>query len=374
MLTIRTLAVSGTVPSATEGNFLNSRRPWWSALRASTQGLQVLSRPTIPLKALIVSLTVLASALASASEIVTDENFARAETDLYFTQQVERAPVNSFDHNRESVNVENQMIIRSNTDLLYSTAVVDVSEGATFRLAKGKAFQIMHLFNNDHDNHMAIYGGEELYLDSDKAGTDYVYILMRTAITAGVDEAHRLQDAAVIEAKSSRPFVESAEWDRESRDKVRARWEQRVNSIKPEESFTPGITATPDNEQFMIGTAVGWAGLPAEHAVYRSRGGNGSLDCARVTFQPPDLQYSKGGYWSLTAYSGTGWLMSDQNSVDSTMAKLNTDGTVTVGFNCEDVANNIEVTDKKWNFAVRAYRPADVKKVVSQMEAFPEVQ
>ena len=60
----------------------------------------------------------------STSISVTDENFARAETDLYFRQQVERAPVNQFDHNRDSVNVQNQMIIRSNTDLLYSTAKV----------------------------------------------------------------------------------------------------------------------------------------------------------------------------------------------------------------------------------------------------------
>ena len=314
------------------------------------------------------------SPFTSAAEIVTDENFARAETDLYFMQQVERAPVNQFDHNRDSVNVENQMIIRSNTDLLYSTAVVDVSEGATFKLAEGKAFQIMHIFNNNHDNHMAIYGGEELYLDSEKAGSDYVYILMRTAITAGMDEAHRLQDAAVIEAKSARPFVQSAEWDSVSRDEIRAKWEKLVNTIKPEESFTPGITATPDNEQFMIGTAVGWAGLPAEHAVYTSRAGNGSLDCARITFQSPDLKYDKGGYWSLTAYSGTGWLMTNKNSVDSTTAELDKDGTITVGFNCENITNNIEVTDENWNFAVRAYRPADIKKAIAQMHAFPEVR
>ena len=35
-----------------------------------------------------------------------------------------------------------------------------------------------------------------------------------------------------------------------------------MNTIKTEEAFTTGITATPDNKQFMIGTAVGWAGLP----------------------------------------------------------------------------------------------------------------
>ena len=45
----------------------------------------------------------LAPTSASAAVTVTDENFARAETDLYFSQQVERAAVNHFDHNRDSV-------------------------------------------------------------------------------------------------------------------------------------------------------------------------------------------------------------------------------------------------------------------------------
>ena len=57
-----------------------------------------------------------------------------------------------------------------------------------------------------------------------------------------------------------------------------------------------------------------------------------------------------------------------------TTAELNKDGTVTVGFSCANKANNIEVTDKEWNFAVRAYRPANIETAVSQMHNFPEVQ
>ena len=313
------------------------------------------------------------SAQATATIEVTDQNFARAETDLYFLQQLERAPLNTFDHNRDPVTVENQMIIRSNTDLLYSTAVVDVSQGATFRLAKGNTFQIMHFFNNDHDNHMAIYGGDEIYIDRKVAGTDYIYILMRTALTAGTEEAHRLQDAAVIEAKSKKPFTPAADWDDASRDAVRAKWEKLVNTIKPEESFTPGITASPDNEQFMIGTAVGWAGLPAEHAVYTSNAGNGSLECTSISFASPSLRYDEGGYWSITAYSGKGWLMTDKNSVDSTSAAIDKEGSVSIGFNCPEMPNNIEATDENWNFAVRMYRPKDKQVVVREAHAFPQV-
>ncbi|CAE6940030.1 hypothetical protein ACOMICROBIO_FLGHMIGD_03997 [Vibrio sp. B1FLJ16] len=327
-------------------------------------------------KILLASLVSITSMQALASVEVTDENFARAETDLYFTRQLERQPVNTFDHNRESVTVENQMIIRSNTDLLYSTAVVDVSKGATFRLAKGKAYQIMHLFNNNHDNHMAIYGGEDIYIDSKIAGSDYIYILMRTATTAGMDEAHRLQDAAVIDAKSAKPFKPAADWDDTSRDAIRAKWEKQVGDIKTEEAFTPGITATPDNKQFMIGTAVGWGGLPADYAVYASRAGTGKVECASMTFKSPMLSYDEGGYWSITAYSGKGWLMTNKNSADSTSATPNKDGSYTINFapegkTCGASSNIVEVTDTGWNIAVRAYRPSDKAKVIAQMHNFP---
>ncbi|HHE0526763.1 TPA: DUF1214 domain-containing protein [Vibrio parahaemolyticus] len=310
---------------------------------------------------------------------VTDENFGRAESDLYFTQQLERQPINEFDHNRDSVTVENQMIVRSNTDLLYSTAVVDVSKGATFRLAKGNAYQIMHFFNNNHDNHMAIYGGEEIYIDSKIAGTDYIYILMRTATTAGMEEAHRLQNAAVIDAKSAKPFKPAEDWDSASRDEIRTKWEKQVNTIKTEKAFTTGISATSKNKDFLIGTASGWAGLPADYAVYSSRAGSGKVECAKVTFDRPSLSYDKGGYWSITTYSGKGWLMTNNNSINSTSAVPNKDGSYTIQFapkgeTCGGANNIIEVNDPEWKFVARAYRPSNKTKVIEEMHNFPNVK
>ncbi|AJR05179.1 DUF1214 domain-containing protein [Photobacterium gaetbulicola] len=327
-------------------------------------------------KTILATVIAITSMQTMAAVEVTDANFARAETDLYFTQQLERQPINRFDHNRDNVTVDNQMIIRSNTDLLYSTAVVDVSKGATFRLAKGDAYQIMHFFNNNHDNHMAIYGGEEIYIDSKKAGSDYIYILMRTATTAGMDEAHRLQDAAVIDAKSAKPFKPAEDWDNASRDAIRAKWEKQVTDIKTEKAFTTGITATPDNKDFMIGTASGWAGLPADYAIYSTRAGTGKVECASITFEKPTLSYDKGGYWSITAYSGEGWLMTDKNSADSTSATANKDGSYTIHFApkgeaCGAANNVIEMNDAGWNFVLRAYRPIDKAQAVEEMQNFP---
>jgi hypothetical protein len=49
-------------------------------------------------------------------EAVTLHNFVRAETARYFREQLNQAAVNEYVRNRVPVNVDNQVIIRSNFD------------------------------------------------------------------------------------------------------------------------------------------------------------------------------------------------------------------------------------------------------------------
>ena len=74
------------------------------------------------------------------AETVTLDNFAHAETAHYFAEQMQKAPVNEFFHNRVQINMENQVIIRSNVDLIYSYAVVDVTEQAAVTLAPSEEY------------------------------------------------------------------------------------------------------------------------------------------------------------------------------------------------------------------------------------------
>src|SRR6056297_3536463 len=70
-------------------------------------------------------------ALVEAREIpVMIGNFARAATDIELAKYVALAGgVNRFFHFRDPGDVDNQPTIRMNFDTLYSTAVVDISEG-----------------------------------------------------------------------------------------------------------------------------------------------------------------------------------------------------------------------------------------------------
>ena len=92
---------------------------------------------------------------------VTEDNYIQAETDWNFAGQQAQAPINTWTHN-DVVTEKNQTIIRSNADVVYSLALVDVSEGATFSIpdrANGE-LQMIHYMDENHLTHGVIYAGE----------------------------------------------------------------------------------------------------------------------------------------------------------------------------------------------------------------------
>ena len=83
--------------------------------------------------------------------LVNVDNFVRAETDRMFAALSAQAPINVLAHHREPASIENQPVIRQNRDTLYSSAIVDIAEGATLSLpdAGGRYLSVM-VVNNDH--------------------------------------------------------------------------------------------------------------------------------------------------------------------------------------------------------------------------------
>ncbi len=60
---------------------------------------------------------------------VNADNFARAESDLYFGGVVKDDGFGKFHHNREPTPLDKQTVIRMNRDTLYSGAVFDLDAG-----------------------------------------------------------------------------------------------------------------------------------------------------------------------------------------------------------------------------------------------------
>jgi hypothetical protein len=113
-------------------------------------------------------------ALVDAREIpVTVDNFIRAATDIEFGKYVALAGgVNKFYHFRDLMPVDAQTTISANRDTLYSTAIIDISEGATFTLPDvGDRYMSAMVINQDHYLNEVFHGGGTYTLDMETFDT-----------------------------------------------------------------------------------------------------------------------------------------------------------------------------------------------------------
>src|SRR6478735_10382252 len=120
-------------------------------------------------------LLLMSSAHAQSPVPVTVDNFARAESDLYFNNGVKEAGgIGKLFHHREPMAMDKQGVIRSNRDTLYSMAVVDLDAGpVTVTLPDaGKRFRSLMVINEDHYivGHIQYRAGKYSY-DRNKVGT-----------------------------------------------------------------------------------------------------------------------------------------------------------------------------------------------------------
>jgi hypothetical protein len=104
---------------------------------------------------------------------VTVDNFIRAATDIEFGKYVALAGgVNQFYHFRDLMPVDAQTTISANRDTLYSTAIIDISEGATFTLPDvGDRYMSAMVINQDHYLNEVFHGGGAYTLDTETFDT-----------------------------------------------------------------------------------------------------------------------------------------------------------------------------------------------------------
>lgn len=108
--------------------------------------------------------------------LVTADNFARAESDLYFSKIVGDGGFGRFTHNRELTPLDKQLVVRSNRDTLYSAGIFDLDAGTvTITMPDpGGRFMSMQVITEDHYVPAVFYGQGEHVLTRDDAGTRYV--------------------------------------------------------------------------------------------------------------------------------------------------------------------------------------------------------
>jgi hypothetical protein len=305
------------------------------------------------------------------------DNFVRAATDIELDKYVKLAGgINKFYHFREPTPVDNQPTIRMNRDTLYSTAVVDISEGATLTLPDvGERYMSAMIVNQDHYINKVFHGGGTYTLDMDSFDTPYVIVYMRTLVDADDPEdvaaVNAIQDQMKIEAASSNPFI-LPDYDKESYTAL----VERLSALLPFAGGIKGAFGTRESVvpiRHLISTAVGWGGLPETEAYYPSNVPN--LPVGEYKIEVP-AEVPVGAFWSVSLYNAEGFFEkndSDGYVINSIMGERNDDGSMTVHLGgCDDGRVNCLPVMDGWNYVVRLYQPAP--EILDGSWTFPDVE
>lgn len=308
---------------------------------------------------------------------VTVDNFVRAATDIEFDKYVALGGgVNRFYHFREPTPVEHQPTISMNRDTLYSTAIVDISEGATLTLPEvGERYMSAMIVNQDHYINKVFHGGGTYTLDMETFDTPYVAVYMRVLMDASDPEdvaaVNAIQDRMTIEANSSKPFIPPVYDEKSFGALVQAAL--GIGPFLPNSFHMFGKRGEVDPVRHFIGTAGGWGGLPEEEAIYL--GIQPQLPVGEYRIEvPADVPVRD--FWSVSLYNAGRYFEPNERDayvVNSVSGVRNEDGSMTVHLGgCEDGRINCLPLTEGWNYTVRLYRPGP--EILDGSWTFPEVR
>ena len=309
---------------------------------------------------------------------MSSDNFARAESDLYFANTIARYGLGKLGHERAMAPIEAQPIIRLNRDTLYSGGVFDLDAGpVTLTLPDpGKRFLSLQIIDEDHYTHGVHYGGGVHKLTRQDIGTRYVFVGIRTL--ANPDDAtdmatvHALQDAMKVEQARTGTF-EAPDWDAASRDKTRTLL-LGLAALLPDTRGMFGSRRQVDPIRHLIGSAMGWGGNPETEALYLNR--TAPKNDGKTIYRLKVADVPVDGFWSITIYNAKGYMEPNKYNaytLNNLTARRDGNGGVTVQFGgCEDATPNCLPVPDGWNWMVRLYRPQQA--ILAGRWTFPDLE
>jgi hypothetical protein len=292
-------------------------------------------------------------------EKVSVDTFVRAETNRMFAGLTGALGVNSWRHTLQPVPIDHQPVIRMNRDTLYSSAIIDLAEGATLTIPEhGDRYVSVMVVNQDHYINDILHEPGEHRLTVDQFDTRYVAVAARVLVdpddAADIAAANEIQHQLVIEAGSAEPFV-LPEYDQESFDGVR-RAVLDLGKFVDGGGRSFGRREDVDPIRHLIGTAIGWGGLPEREAMYTAvfpDDGEGDY-VLTVGDVPVDA------FWSISVYNADGFFEANSRnvySVNSITAHREADGAIEIHLATDGDHPNVIPTPPGWNAVVRMYQP-----------------
>ena len=316
---------------------------------------------------------------ASHAELVTVENYNRAQTDVNFAGVVKNGGFGKFRHGRELAPPAQQGIVRPNRDTLYSFAIGDLDAGpVTITLPDaGKRYMGMQVVNQDQYTPATYYGAGTHTLTREVIGTRYAIAVVRFLIDFSnkedVRQVHALQGA--IKFNQERPGTfEIPHWDETSLKKIKAALLQLGTTVSDTRRMFGANEHQVDPVKHLIGSAMLWGGNPEKDALYLPI--TPVRDDGKTVYKLTVGDVPVDGFWSLTVYNSEGYLQPNPDnvySVNGITAKEGPDGSVTIQFGgCDGKVPNCLPITQGWNYTVRLFLPR--REILDGTWRFPEAQ
>jgi len=328
---------------------------------------------------------VMADCVASAqtptpqAELVTVENYNRAQTDVYFADVVKSGGFGKFRHGRALAPPVQQGIPRPNRDTLYSFVIVDLDAGPeTITLPDaGKRFMELQVVNEDQYTRANYYIADHYTLTREMIGTRYAIAVVRFLVDFSnnddLRQVHALQDAIEYSPKSSGTFT-IPNWDQASLKKVQAALLQLGTTLSDTRRMFGAREDQVDPVKHLIGSAMLWGGNPEKDGLYLPI--TPARNDGRTVYRLTVGEVPVDGFWSVTVYNKDGYLQpnpSNAYSVNSLTAKRARAGLVTIQFGgCGGTAGNCLPITEGWNYTVRLFRPRQL--IINDTWKFPEAR
>jgi hypothetical protein len=310
---------------------------------------------------------------------VTVDNFRRAESDMYVASVIQQAGgIGKFSHNREVMPIDNQTVIRSNRDTLYSGAVFDLDAGPVTITLPDAGQRFMSLVAIDEDQYAitVFYGAGSYTFNRDLITTRYFLAAVRTLVNPAdlqdVKAVHALQELIKVDQGGPGRF-EVPNWDQTSRKKLHDALLVLGTTI-PDLKRMFGGRDEVDPVRHLVGTAMAWGGNPERDAVYLNitPPQNDGKTVHRLTVEDVPVD----AFWSISVYNAQGYFEKNSNNaytLNNLTAEKNQDGSVTVQFGgCDGKSPNCLPITSGWNYIVRLYRPR--AEILNGTWEFPEAQ
>jgi hypothetical protein len=275
------------------------------------------------------------SAVFSDSPIKVDRsNYQEAEAARNFSKWAANGANNKLMHMTAVTPSGPVPTVRMNRDTLYSAAVLDTSTGkASITLPEGDLYQsVMMVDTEAYARKYVVEPGTHMIATD----TKFVWVVVRTGLEKGIDEARRVQSMITVQGMGQDTYS-SPEYDQESLQRLTEVLVAEAIAEDNGDLYYGNYPGQVDEARRLRSSAAGFGGMNGTN-MYKFVESVENNVCMQSTFSDPRATE----FFSFTLYDANGFLMDGNTIINSRDMVANQDGTYTVSINCtDDAVNNI---------------------------------